>query len=160
MGGMVLGGMRLARPLGKKRVTALGAAIQALAFMVLAGASTFHVQSLVAPDIGLLGLGMGFFTVGGVSLMMDMTHAGQTGLFVGAWTLAQAVAKGLAAVAGGSVHTLAYTLSGDQGLSYALVFLVEGLGMAAALIVLAGVAVHQFRAEVVEMTTLLAEAID
>ncbi len=96
-----------------------------------------------------LGSGMGLFTVGGVALMMDQTQSGQTGLFVGAWTLAQALARGPSAIAGSGLHNLMRALGTGPAGAYSAVFLIEAVGLAIAVWLLreAG-APHQDREEI------------
>lgn len=148
LAGILGGGLWWIKRWGKKPVTRWGAYIQIAAFSLLAASSFGAIQAAVIPGISLMGFGMGLFTVGGVSLMMDMTISGQAGLFAGAWTLATAVAKGPAAVVGSGLQSLLLSLSGSAGAAYGAVFLVEALGFVAAAIILADIAVSQFRQEV------------
>ncbi len=103
---------------------------------------------------------MGLFTVGGVSLMMDMTQSSRTGLFVGAWTLAQALAKGPAAIAAGGLHDLARASGGTPAIAYAAVFVAEAAGLVLAVWLLTKVGVPRFRQEVSQLGTVLAQAMD
>jgi hypothetical protein len=92
--------------------------------------------------------------------MMDMTSATQTGLFVGAWTLVQAAAKGPAAIAGGALQSVLASLGLTAGQAYAGVFLFEGLGLLLSLAFLARLGVGAFRHEVASFGSLAAEAMD
>ena len=103
---------------------------------------------------------MGLFTVGVVSLMMDMTRGGQTGLFVGAWTLASAMARGPASIAGGAVHNAMWALGSEAALAYAAVFVVAALGMALAVWLLNQVGLPRFRREVADLSAVLGQAVD
>lgn len=89
--------------------------------------------------------------------MMGMSLDGQTGLFMGAWTLAQALANGVASVGGGLIHDLALSLSGREGLSYGSVFLVSAVGSILTLLLLMRLDVGEFRAQSAERTALLPE---
>ena len=157
---MLLGGMVLIPRYGKQRITAVGCVLMALGFALLAYSGFAHQPALLSGAITLLGFGSGLFTVGGVSLMMDLTSAGHTGLFAGAWTLVQAVAKGPAAIAGGALQSLFTQLGANAGQAYAAVFVLEGLGVLLALFFLARVGVKSFRREVASFGTLAAEAMD
>ena len=157
---MWLGGVRLIPRYGKATVTAAGALAQVSAFALLALSSLAHSAWLASAAIVALGFGMGLFTVGGVSLMMDMTQSSRTGLFVGAWTLAQALARGPAAIAAGGLHDLARVAGGTPATAYAAVFVVEAAGLVLAVWLLTKVGVPRFRQEISQLGTVLAQAMD
>lgn len=150
--GMGLSGAWVVRRLGKKKTTAVGSLVAGIAFASLTLASSGEHLILVRPAILAIGFGMGVFTVGGLSLMMDFTVQQQVGLFMGAWTLAQALANGLGSVGGGALHDLGLTLFGSEAGAYALVFGVEALGSLAILGLLFRVDVRRFRSEVDELS--------
>ena len=157
--GMGMTGGWLARRLGKKAATGLGAVVSAIAFALLTLASAGEYLSLVRPAIFVTGLGMGIFTVGGLALMMDLAVKEQVGLFMGAWTLAQALANGLASVGGGILHDAGLALLGSEAGAYALVFLVEAGGLLGIIALLLRVDVAKFRTEVAKLSWhFLAEA--
>jgi BCD family chlorophyll transporter-like MFS transporter len=157
---MLLGGLRLIPRYGKPRITAVGVGLQVAAFALLAWASAAEQAAWVAPGILGLGLGAGLFTVGGVALMMDMTAAEHTGLFVGAWTLIQATAKGPASIAGGALVQTIMNAGATAGQAYGAAFALEGLGLLASLYCLARVGVRSFQREVADFGALVAEAGD
>ncbi len=150
--GMALSGAWLARRVGKKATTGLGSAVTGIAFTLLTLASLGGYLPLVRPAIFVTGLGMGMFTVGGLSLMMDLTVKEQVGLFMGAWTLAQALANGLASVGGGILHDAGLALFASEAGAYALVFGVEAAGSLAIIALLVQVDVRRFRTEVEELS--------
>lgn len=154
------GGARLIPRHGKTAVTVWGARVEVIAFALLAVSALLGLPWLSIPAVLILGAGLGLFTVGGVALMMDMTQVGQTGLFVGAWTLAQALAKGPAAIAAGSLHNLAESLGATAGAAYATVFIVEALGLAVAVYLLNQVGVDSLRQGAAVPSTILAQAAD
>lgn len=91
--------------------------------------------------------------------MMDLTVKEQIGLFMGAWTLAQALANGLASVGGGILHDVGLVLWGSEAGAYALVFLVEAGGLLGIIALLLRVDVAKFRTEVAKLSWhFLAEA--
>lgn len=150
--GMALSGAWLARRVGKKATTGLGSAVTGIGFALLVLASLGGYLPLVRPGIFVTGLGMGMFTVGGLSLMMDLTVKEQVGLFMGAWTLAQALANGLASVGGGILHDAGLALFASEAGAYALVFGVEAVGSLAIIALLIQVDVGRFRTEVGELS--------
>ncbi|MEK7327292.1 MAG: PucC family protein, partial [Chloroflexota bacterium] len=104
--------------------------------------------------------GAGFFTVGGVAMMMDMTSAEHTGLFVGAWTLVQALAKGPAAIVGGALQTAFVNVGAPAAQAYAGVFALEAVGIALSIFFLSRVGVQVFRKQVAPLGSVVAEAMD
>ena len=158
--GMLLGGMRLIPRWGKRMITGVGVAIMAFMFLALAGSGLAGSVQGLPVMITLLGFGAGFFTVGGVALMMDMTSTQHTGLFVGAWTLVQAVAKGPASMVGGALHSLASGLGFSTAQAYAAVFAFEATGLLISLIFLQRVVVAAFRQDVQSFGVIATEAMD
>jgi BCD family chlorophyll transporter-like MFS transporter len=150
--GMGMTGGWLTKRLGKKAATGVGAVVSAIAFAFLALASVGRYLPLVRPAIFITGLGMGIFTVGGLALMMDLTVKEQVGLFMGAWTLAQALANGLASVGGGILHDVGLAIWGSEAGAYALVFLVEAGGLLGVIALLLRVDVVTFRTEVSQLS--------
>jgi len=140
---MLFGGSRLIPRLGKRAVTSLGIGVMVFVFLGLAGSALSGAASSLPLLITLLGAGAGLFTVGGVALMMDMTTARQTGLFVGLWTLVQALAKGPTAIAGGLLQSTLLTLGSSVPAAYAGVFVFEAFGLAFSILMLHRVAVDR-----------------
>jgi len=149
--GLLLGGAWAIPRLGKKRVTALGNAISVVAFALLVVIALRRDPGPVPIAIALMGLGTGAFTVGGVSLMMDLTVSGQAGLFVGAWTLAQALAKFGSSVLSGAIHDLVLHAGGSSHLAYAAIFAIEGVGMLLVTVLLFYLNVGTFRREIADL---------
>ena len=150
--GMALAGAFLTRRLGLRGTASLGAAVAAVAFFLLALTSVTVWVAPVRPAILLMGLGLGVFTVGGIALMIGMAAPGQVGLYMGAWTMAQALARGFANLGGGALHDLALAVTGQVTLAYAAVFVLEALGLLAAIGLLMGVDVAAFRTEVQQVS--------
>ena len=157
---MLFGGMYLIPRKGKRWVTELGCWILVAAFLGLASSSFMASGSAITLIVAFIGLGGGLFTVGGVALMMDMTLTEHTGLFVGAWTLIQALARGPASLASGGLFNIFTTLGASAAQGYGSVFLVEALGLGISLIFLRQVAVTDFQKETYSFTTLTSEAMD
>lgn len=157
---MLFGGMYLIPKRGKPWVTTLGCILMVVSFSSLAASSFFAFAPLLPLVIALLGLGAGLYTVGGVSLMMDMTSSEHTGLFVGAWTLIQALAKGPASLASGGLFNLFLFLGADAPQAYGAVFTIEALGVFLSIFFLARVAVRDFQKEVVTIGEVAFESMD
>jgi BCD family chlorophyll transporter-like MFS transporter len=87
--------------------------------------------------------------------MMDLTVNGQAGLFVGAWTLAQALAKFGSSVLSGTVHNLVLNAGGASQLAYAVIFGIEAVGLLLVTGLLLHVNVLAFRHEVSDLDRAL-----
>jgi BCD family chlorophyll transporter-like MFS transporter len=157
---MLFGGMFLIPRMGKRWVTELGCWIMVGAFAGLAASSMLIMKSGLPFVITFLGLGSGLFTVGGVALMMDMTSSVHTGLFVGAWTLIQALAKGPASLVSGGIYSALLSLGATPAQGYGCVFSLEVLGVLLSVAFLRQVAVVDFRREVISLGVLASEAMD
>ncbi|NJN95038.1 MAG: BCD family MFS transporter [Anaerolineales bacterium] len=151
-GGGVLAGMLLMGAISaifslKKRTIALvGSLGTALGMLFLALAALTRQQSLVSPALVMMGLFTGVFNVGALSLMMDMTIEGATGLFMGLWGVAQAFGTGIAAFGGGALHTgLIETGFLSPNLAYCLIFGVEAIGMLLATLLLWRISIARFQ---------------
>jgi BCD family chlorophyll transporter-like MFS transporter len=156
---MLFGGMRVIPSKGKPWATSLGIVFMVAAFGALAVSSLVGISQLLPLIILILGVGAGFFTVGGVALMMDMTSTAHTGMFVGAWTLVQAIAKGPTAIVGGALFTMFTSVGFSVAQSYAGVFFLEAIGLAVSLFFLRQVTVEQFKRSLDSFGKVAAEAL-
>jgi BCD family chlorophyll transporter-like MFS transporter len=148
--GMLVSGAWVSKRLGDRGTAWIGLALAAASFALLGFSSLTLAGWLVAPAIGLMGLGMGFFNVGGLAMMMSMSTFARTGLYMGAWTLAQALANGMASIGGGWLHDAVLAVNGTEPVAYASVFIVESLGLIVAMAMLARVQMTTFRREVMQ----------
>jgi len=147
LSGMALAGGWLARRIGNRPTAGLGLGLASVSFLLLAAAGWMSQPALLAPAIVLMGLGMGLFNVGGLALMMGMAVSRLTGIYMGTWTLAQALGNGLASIGGGLLFALGLRLFGDQTLAYVGVFLIEAAGLLATTALLGRISVSVFQRE-------------
>ncbi len=147
LGGMVLiGAISAIFPLPKKFIASLGGLAIALSLGLLAVAALTLQQTLITPGLVLMGVGVGAFNVGALSMMMEMTVEGQTGLYMGMWGMAQGLGTGLANLFSGLGVTLlvqSQLFSAANG--YALLFVFEALVMIAAVGILRSISVQEFK---------------
>jgi BCD family chlorophyll transporter-like MFS transporter len=148
--GLLLGGSLFIPRFGKKRVAAAGNLVGVVAFVMLTLVALRQEAGMTPFAIVLMGLGTGMFTVGGVSLMMDLTVEGQAGLFVGAWTLAQALAKFGSSLLSGTLHDVLVSVGSASHVAYAVIFGIEAAGMILTTWLLTYVNVLAFRREVAD----------
>jgi BCD family chlorophyll transporter-like MFS transporter len=93
----------------------------------------------------LFGLLSGILTAGVLSLMLDLTAAETAGTFIGAWGLAQSIARGLSTVLGGGILDIGRILFTEPVLAYGTVFATQAVGMILSIILLNQVNIQEFR---------------
>ncbi|WP_026731391.1 BCD family MFS transporter [Fischerella sp. PCC 9605] len=143
--GLSVTGFLIAPRLGKKNTTKLGCIAVAGCFVIIILAGTTANPKFLQWSLILFGFASGVTTTGALSLMLDLTAAETAGTFIGAWGLAQALARALATVSGGAVLNLGKTLLTTPLLAYGLVFATQAIGILLALGLLARVNVTEFQ---------------
>jgi MFS transporter, BCD family, chlorophyll transporter len=128
----------------KRAVARLGAWIAIAGFGSIALSGLARQTSVFYLGVVLLGLGTGFSTVSNLSLMLDMTTA-QVGLYIGAWGIADALARLFGSVLSGVVRDVVAHASGNPVLGYITVFIIEGVMLAVSLVMLSRIDVQAFR---------------
>lgn len=149
LGMLTIGLISTIRPISKKTMAMTGAIGTAVGLFGLAIAAGSQQQAMLAPVLFGMGLFTGFFNVGALSMMMDMTVDGATGLYMGMWGIAQAYGTGVSSVAAGALHTGLIELGGlVPSTAYTLIFGLEGMAMALSVAILYRLSVEQFRQSV------------
>lgn len=138
-------GFAIVPRLGKQRTAKLGCLLVAacMVFLILIGFSAN--PKLLQSGLFLFGLASGITTTGAISLMLDLTAAETAGTFIGAWGLAQALARAIATILGGGVLDVGKGIFPNLTLAYGLVFGVQAIGMITAVVLLSRVDVKAFR---------------
>ena len=146
LGMLAIGILSSLFPIPKKTIATLGGlGVSAGLLLIAASALTYQV-GLINPGLMVLGVGIGFFNVGALSMMMEMTVEGQTGLYMGLWGMAQGLGNGFANIISGGLHTaLIETGVLSQSLGYGLIFGLEALAMIVAVGILRGISVQAFK---------------
>ncbi len=144
---MAVAGGWLIKRIGAVRTSTLGALVGAAAFSLMALSGLLEQPGWLRPAILLMGIGMGGLTVGGVTMMLGMTVPGRAGLYMGTWTLADSLARGLSGMGGGGLFDLAQVSGASDPLAYATVFVIETLGMFLTVALVLKVDSVRFRAE-------------
>ncbi len=154
LGIMVTSGV-LVPLLGKKRTVKVGCLAASGCLLLLAAAGTTGNPVTLQVAVGLFGLAAGLLTTGSILLMLDLTAVATAGTFIGAWGLAQAMARGGASVLGGGLLSLGKNLTGaatvieptaEQLLpAYALVFVTQAVGMLVAIALVSRVDIEEFQ---------------
>ncbi len=125
---------RRRRPEQTKGIAGWGLAVMALGMFLLAGVAWTHQAQWVTLCLVVYGAGFGLYTFGGLNLMAVMSGDRDAGAYLGLWTIAVLLFKGMGTFSGGVVRDLVFGAS--PTLAYALVFGLAGLGLAAAIVVL------------------------
>jgi BCD family chlorophyll transporter-like MFS transporter len=131
-------------------------------FAVFALSSLAQIRPLVTPGLILLGLGLGFWNVGTLGLMMEMSPFGRAGTFLGFWTLVVTLARGIGVSSGGIVRDVALQITGNLSMAYGAVFVIGVVGLAISLWTLTQVKVERAVPEETptDSATVLAGALD
>ncbi len=118
----------------------------ALIGFVLITFSGFNLsQTTFYIGVFFLAIGTGVSTVANLALMLDMTIAGQVGLFVGAWGMANAISRLVGSILGGVGRDLIAAFTGNVIYGYVVVFGVMAGFMAISLVMLTRIDVAVFQ---------------
>lgn len=132
--------------ISRKKLVIVGLIGASVGFIALGLTSLLGQGDLVKPTLMAMGLFIGMFNVGALALMMEMTIAGATGMYMGLWGTAQGLAMGTSSFSSGALHT---TLIGSGALSpahaYFGIFVLEALGLLIAGGIIYKVSVHKFQ---------------
>jgi len=159
--GLSLTGFVIVPRLGKMATTRWGCGAVAVSFVLLLLAGFTGNPTLLLVELVLFGIAAGITTTGALSLMLDLTAAETAGTFIGAWGLAQAIARGSATVLGGTALDLGRQLFGQPLLAYATVFCLPIVGMGLAIALLNQVDVKQFQQQSeAAISEILAQELD
>ncbi|WP_245863386.1 BCD family MFS transporter [Candidatus Viridilinea mediisalina] len=133
-------------PIAKKTIATIGSFAIAGSLAVISVAGFTYQPELMNPALFVMGLGIGFFNVGALSMMMEMTVEGQTGLYMGIWGMAQGLGNGFANIfSGGLVTGLIQTNLLSASVGYSLIFAFEAVVMVMAIGILRGISVQEFK---------------
>ncbi|MFM7323378.1 MAG: BCD family MFS transporter, partial [Nodosilinea sp.] len=138
--GIIATGWLVVPRLGKQRSVSLGCSWAALCLIGIMLSGLTGSPAVLLTAVFLFGSASGILTLGAIVLMLDLTVTETAGTFIGAWGLAQAIARGSATVLGGAVLDLGRALlrlfngGGEIGepqvlVAYGLVFGLQALGM-------------------------------
>jgi BCD family chlorophyll transporter-like MFS transporter len=131
-------------------------------FALLTISAIFSVRWLVTPGLLLLGTGLGMWNIGTLGLMMDLSPHGRAGTFLGFWTMAVTLARGVGVSGGGIMRDLGLQITGDPALAYGLVFGMGFIGLLASIYCLNHIHVNTFKEQVRPINTgaVLAASLD
>ncbi|WP_267383039.1 BCD family MFS transporter [Cyanobacterium sp. uoEpiScrs1] len=131
--------------LGKEKTIKLGCFLSILCFGLIILAGGVESQNLLKSGLLCFGLASGILVAGATGLMLDLTTAETAGTFIGAWGLAQAMARGLATVLGGAVLNIGKIFFSTSFLAYGFVFVAQGIGMILTICLLKRISIKEFK---------------
>lgn len=153
--GIIFTGFLLGPKLGKKRTIRVGCLWAAFCLTLLIVVGLTREPGLLKGAVFCFGLASGVLTTGSILLMLDLTVAEVAGTFIGAWGLAQAMARGGATFLGGGLLSIGKGVMSatsqapvaDENLlpAYGLVFGVQAVGMLVAIALLGRVDIREFQ---------------
>ncbi|PSN06016.1 MFS transporter [filamentous cyanobacterium CCP5] len=167
--GIILTGFLVVPRIGKQRTVVVGCLWAAFCLVMISLSGLTGSPPLLMAAVFCFGIASGVLTLGAIVLMLDLTIAETAGTFIGAWGLAQAIARGGATVLGGGVLDLGKaalrafygtaTLPETQVLpAYALVFLTQAAGMILAVVLLSRVDIQEFQSNAKQAITAALES--
>jgi BCD family chlorophyll transporter-like MFS transporter len=143
VGGSIL--WRKRRPERQGRIAAAGLLTMAAGLALLAAAGIAGQRHLIELALFIFGGGFGVYTFGGLSLMAVMSPDRHAGAYLGLWSIAILVFKGLGTFAGGALRDFTLlTLGLSPGLAYGIVFVLQAVGLVVAVLVLSRIDVLGF----------------
>lgn len=116
------------RPDQQVGTTTWGLGLLALPLIALGASAWTANLGMVRPLLVLFGIGVGIFTVGGVSLLMAMSVESQAAAYLALWSVIQLVSRGAGIAAGGLLRDAALAVTGSFASTYGIVFWLEALG--------------------------------
>ncbi|NTV64381.1 MAG: BCD family MFS transporter [Oscillochloris sp.] len=135
---------RKRKPYEQVSTTQIGLAFTLVGLALLGVVALLKIQAAIIPVLVIFGLGFGIQTVGTISLLMAMTSDKHAGAYLGLWSLAQLVFRGVGMALGGLLRDLVLTLSGSHTMAYGSVFLLEAVGLAVCITLLSRIDVAGF----------------
>jgi BCD family chlorophyll transporter-like MFS transporter len=149
-GAMLLAGLLVAGPLtrraGKLRAAAIGGLVATVGLLLIALSGIVSQKALFIPALVIFGFGSGVSTAANLALMLDMTLVGQVGAFIGAWGMADALARLCGNLLAGAARDSIQSLTNSVTAGYVTVFLLEALALGASLLLLRRIDVARFQA--------------
>ncbi len=154
---LVTGGLLEGR-VEKLTMARIGTWTAVAAFALIVASGTMESLVVFYGGVILLGLATGLSTVSNLSLMLDMTVVGSVGLFIGAWGMANAVARLVGNMMSGVVRDLVTGYTGSPVPGYQVVFVIELVMLLISLGLLRKVDVNLFRQDSAEELSFMERA--
>ena len=145
--------------IAKQTVVKIGAVAAIIAFVTIAVSGVILNKSLFYTGVLILGLATGVSTVSNLSLMLDMTVAGQVGMFIGAWGMADALARLTGSILSGFVRDSVSQVAHSPVTGYVIVFFLEAAMLVISLGLLRRIDVSLFQRQAAQVSVVERAAI-
>ena len=109
--------------------TSAGLVVMALGMAILVGSALSGNLTTFRTGLVIFGGGFGLYSFGGFSLMAAMSPAPDSGAYLGLWTIAVLVSRGLGTFAGGVFRDLFLAIDLTTGVAYGLIFAISAIGL-------------------------------
>jgi BCD family chlorophyll transporter-like MFS transporter len=117
-------------------------------FLVIVAGGVLASQGIFWLGVVLLGAGTGLATVANLALMFDLTIPGYVGLFIGAWGVSNALSRLTGSLMAGVVRDAVTKLTQNAVSGYLVVFGIEAVMLAVAIVMLFIIDVDAFHKQV------------
>lgn len=158
-GGALLIGLlvtnRLSTRFGVKGAAGIGAVVAASGLSLIVAAGLIHRVELLIPGLVVFGFGSGIATASNLALMLDMTIAGQVGVFIGAWGVADALARLGGTLLSGVIRDVVMYGLGSRLAGYVVVFAIEIALLLWSIWMLRRIQSEQFRARALQTSEVI-----
>ena len=134
----------------KRIVAQAGNLVALVGFIIIVVSGFVRDLSVFYVGVTLLGIGTGLSTVANLSLMFDLTVAGNVGLYIGAWGFSNALSRLTGSLLGGVVRDGVTQATGQALSGYIVVFGIEAAMLAVAAAMLARIDVSAFKQKATE----------
>jgi len=129
----------------KRIVAQVGNIGSLIGFIIIVVSGIMANKGVFYIGITVLGLGTGLCTVANLSLMFDFTVPGLVGLYIGAWGFSNALSRLTGNMLAGLVFDVLKSVTGSALTGYLVVFVIEGLMLLIAAIMLNRIDVNAFQ---------------
>ena len=129
----------------KRIVAQVGNIGSLIGFIIIVVSGIMADKGIFYVGITVLGLGTGLCTVANLSLMFDFTVPGLVGLYIGAWGFSNALSRLTGNMLAGLVFDVLKSVTGSALTGYLVVFVIEGLMLLIAAIMLNRIDVNAFQ---------------
>ena len=142
------------------KIALLGLILSSFGMAWMAFATFSQNESIVIPSVTAFGLGFGIYTAGASPLLMVMALDNRAGVYLGLWSMAQLLARGIGIALGGIIYDLTRAAGFAPSAAYGIVFTLEAIGFLVCIYFLQASDVRSFARESNVPATAALEAID
>lgn len=135
---------RKRRPDEQTSTSRAGLIIMAAGMGMLAASAYMGSSFIFLAGLIVFGAGFGLYTFGGLSLMVAMSPDPHSGAYLGLWSVAILVSKGLGTLMGGVIRDLMLALGSMPEAAYGLIFIISAVGLLVAAALVSGLDVTGF----------------